>query len=64
MIRDWSDWRIEDLRLVPAENSIADNGEEIHCVYSYSRDAVTFVDAKTVAELKLRGISHLERLPS
>ena len=60
---DVNTWPIEDLYLVPSEDSLDDDGDPIYCVFSHELDGVTFVDADEVAVLRRRGIQTLDRLP-
>ena len=62
-MKDWKTWAIEDLYLVPSEDSLDDDGEPIYCVFSEELDAVTFVDAEELSVLRRRGIQTLDRLP-
>jgi hypothetical protein len=58
---DWDTFAIEDLRLVMDET--IDDDELLYCIYSFSLDAVTYVDEVTLQKLKLRGIQDMQALP-
>ncbi|MCL1473183.1 hypothetical protein [Argonema antarcticum] len=61
--QDWKERAIEDLRVINSEEFVNDDGEMCHCIYSFSLDAVTFVDDAVIQLLKDRGIQELEELP-
>lgn len=58
---DWDTFAIGDLRLVMDET--IDDDELLYCIYSFSLDAVTYVDEVTLQKLKLRGIQDMQALP-
>ena len=60
---DLNTWPIEDLFLIPSDDSVDDEGEPIHCLFSKELDAVTYIDAGDLAVLRQRGIQSLDRLP-
>jgi hypothetical protein len=59
----WKEWSIADLRFLPSESFVDDDGEACHCIYSFSLDAVTSVGDSALQELRDRGIQEMGELP-
>lgn len=60
---EWNKRPIDDLRVITSEEFLDDEGKTYHCIYSFTLDAVTFVDDILVNLLRERGIIELEKLP-
>lgn len=59
---DWDPFFINDLHLI-LDETIEDENNVLYCIYSYSLDAVSFVDEVTLQTLKLRGIQEEKTFP-
>jgi hypothetical protein len=54
---------IDELFLVPSEDSVDEEGKRMYCVFNRARDSITFIGATDFALLKERGVQVLPALP-
>ncbi|MEH2208144.1 MAG: hypothetical protein V7K53_29405 [Nostoc sp.] len=62
-LQEWKDRLIDDLRVIKSEEFVDEDSKTCCCIYSFSLDAVTFVDNEVIQLLQERGIKELDKLP-